>query len=757
MPGPTNSALRVLLLPLSLALAACSATPTDAPPKVAHTPVSASAAPSAAAPATAGVAPPVARKEPKVERIHGYERVDEYHWLRDKGSPDVLAHLAAENAYMTAMMKPTEPLQKALYDEMLARIKETDLSVPYRKGEWLYYTRTEQGKQYPIHCRKRGSPDAPEVVILDLNELAKTSTFVGIGPMQVSDDGNLLAYGLDTTGFRQFVLHIKDLRTGELGPERIERVRSVAFASDGRTLHYTVEDPVSKRPYRLHRHTIGADAAADPLVYEEKDARFNLWVSRSRSKKYVLLTIYSATTSEERFVRADRPADALTVIAPREQDHEYYADHRGDRFYIRTNSGGRNFRLVSAPVSSPGRASWKELLPHRDDVMLEGLDAFEGHLVLHERERGLSHLRIFDEKKKLSERIPLPEPVHALAPEPNPEYKQTTFRFNYQSFVTPPTVYDYDLKKQALVLQKRTEVLGGYDPSRYETRRIEATAQDGTKIPISMVHRRGTATDGKSPMLLYGYGAYGAPLQATFNSNRFSLVDRGVIYAVAHVRGGGEMGKKWHDAGRMMSKMSTFTDFIACAEHLIAAGWTSKDRLVIQGASAGGLLMGAVTNMRPDLWKAVVAGVPFVDVMNTMLDESVPLTVAEFEEWGNPKVKEHYDYMMRYSPYDNVAARDYPAMLVQTSYNDSQVMYWEPAKWVARLRAMKTDQNPLIFRILMDPAGHGGKSGRYDKLREVAFEYAFILDQLGLASGKGTGAAAESARGASSSQPPPAR
>ena len=733
---PISSSKR-LLLALPIALAGCSAAPaagpTDGQTRGAPQPP-ASAAPLAAAGAKApsGPTPPVARKEPKALRIHGHERVDDYHWLRKKDAPDVVSYLKEENAYTAAVMKPTEALQDALYKEMLGRIKETDLTVPHKEGDYFYYSRTEQGKQYPIFCRKRDRVDAPEAVILDMNELAKATGFVGVGTMEVSDDGNLLAYGVDTTGYRQYTLHIKDLRTGEIRPERIERVTSAAFASDNKTIHYVVEDPVSKRSYRLYRHVLGADAAKDPLVYEEKDQMFEMRVDRSRSRAYVFLTAGSKTTSEVRFIKADRPEDTFAVIAAREHDHEYYVDHRGDLFYIRTNAGGRNFRLVTARASDPARARWREVMPHREDVMLEGVKAFEDHVVLMEREGGLKHFRIFDEKKKLSQRIALPEPLYAANPEWNAEYKTSFFRLNYQSLVTPPSVYDYDVKKKELKLLKRNEVLGGYDPSRYEMQRIYAAAADGTKIPISLVYKKGTATDGKSPLLLNGYGSYGLPIQAFFSSNRFSLIDRGVITGVAHIRGGGEMGKKWHDDGRMMAKMNTFTDFIACAEHLVKSGWTSKDRLAISGGSAGGLLMGAVTNMRPDLFKVVISSVPFVDVINTMLDESLPLTVSEFEEWGNPKVKEQYDYMMKYSPYDNLTAKAYPAILMQTSYNDSQVMYWEPAKYVAKLRALKTDKNPLLLKINMDPAGHGGKSGRYDKLREVAFEYAFVLDQLGL-------------------------
>jgi oligopeptidase B len=509
-----------------------------------------------------------------------------------------------------------------------------------------------------------------------------------------------------------------------------------------------VEDPVSKRPHRLYRHVLGQDKArgggaasaaspaADPLLYEEKDEMFTLEVKRSRSQDFIFVTSASKTSSEVRFARADQPQGALGVIAPRERDHEYYVDHRGKLFYIRTNAGGRNFRLVTAKVGDAGRAGragWKEIVPHRDAVMLEGVEVFAGHTILREREGGVPELRVLDDKDRtIAARVPLPEPIHALFSEENAEFAAQTYRFNYQSPITPSSVYDYDVRTGGLTLKKREEVLSGYDPAGYAVERLYARAADGVQIPISLVYKKGLSAGGKHPMLLYGYGSYGASVPASFNSNRVSLLDRGVVFAIAHVRGGGELGKAWHDQGRMMAKRNTFTDFIACAERLIELGWTAKERLVIQGKSAGGLLMGAVTNMRPDLWKAVIAQVPFVDVINTMLDESLPLTVGEFEEWGNPKIKEQYDAMIAYSPYDNIARRPYPDMLVQTSYNDSQVMYWEPAKYVARLRAMKTSDNPLLFKINMQPAGHGGQSGRYDRLRETAFEYAFILAELGI-------------------------
>ncbi len=678
------------------------------------------------------IPPPVARRAPHVETLHGDRRVDDYHWLREKSNPEVIAYLEAENAYTEAMTKGGAAFQDTLYREMLGRIQQTDLSVPYPLRGYLYYTRTEEGKQYPIHCRKQGSLDAPEEVLLDLNELAVGHRFLAIGAFAVSDDGRKLAFSVDTTGFRQYTLRVKDLVTGELGPAEVARVGSVVWAADGATLFYTVEDD-AKRQYRLHRHRLGTAHAQDALLFEEQDERFSIGARRSNSKAFILLTSSSHTASEVRYLPADRPQDAFAMVAPRESGHEYYVEHHGDRFYIRTNHGAPNFRLVSAPLTAPGRASWREVLPHRPEVMISGMTFFRDHYVLVEREGGLQHLRITDLASGESHRIAFPEPVYTAGSSTNAEFETATYRYSYQSFVTPASVFDYDMTRRESKLLKQTEVLGGFDPARYESARDWATAPDGTRIPISLVWRRGLTWDGRAPMVLGGYGSYGASQNATFSSNRVSLLDRGVVVAIAHVRGGGEMGKTWHEQGRMMSKMNTFTDFIAVAEHLIARRVTSSDRLVITGGSAGGLLMGAVVNLRPELFKAVVAEVPFVDVINTMSDESLPLTVGEFEEWGNPKVRAEYEYMKRYCPYTNTVARNYPAMLVKTSLHDSQVMYWEPAKWVARMRAVKTDRNPLLFKINMG-AGHGGSSGRYDALRELAFNYAFILAQFSIRS-----------------------
>jgi oligopeptidase B len=679
------------------------------------------------------IEPPQALRARHVTPIHGRELVDDYRWLRDKDDPRVRTYLEAENAHTRAVMHSTETFQETLYQEMLARIKETDMGVPYRYGGYEYYSRTQAGKDYPIYCRRRRADGAPEEIILDMNRLAEGSEFLSLGALAVSPDANLLAYSTDVTGFREFTLHVKDLRTGALLPERIEKTRSVAWANDSATLFYVKED-AAKRAWRLHRHTAGVSeetGSGDALVYEEADPRFSIGVQRSRSRAWIFLGVHSATTSEVYSIPADQPAAAPRVIAPRTPDHEYHVDHRGDSFYIVTNDRGRNFRLVTAPVDDPRPANWSEMIAHRDDVMLEEVDLFARHGVVHERSGGFPRLRVLNFETGDAQPIEFPEPAYSVFGTGNAEFDTDTYRFAYESLITPDSVFDYDLNTRERKLLKQEEILGGYDPARYSSELTYAISADGTQIPVSMVYRNDLRRPGPQATLLSGYGAYGFPSDVHFSSTRLSLLDRGVIYAIGHVRGGGEMGKKWHDQGRMLSKKNSFGDFVAAAEHLVARGYTASDRLVAEGGSAGGLLMGAVVNLRPDLFKAVVAEVPFVDVVNTMLDPTLPLTTGEYEEWGDPRDATYFEYMLSYSPYDNIQAQAYPAMLVETSLNDSQVMYWEPAKYVAKLRAVKTDQNPLLLKINMG-AGHGGASGRYDYLREIAFTYTFILWQLGL-------------------------
>jgi oligopeptidase B len=673
--------------------------------------------------------PPMAKKIPKETNIHGTTLVDNYFWLREKNSPEVKAYLEAENAYTDSVMKPTENLQAAIYKEMIGHIKETDVNVPYHLGDYYYYSRTEQGKQYPIYARKRGSLEAKEEVTLDLNEMAKGFKFLGLSAYAVSEDGNYLAYSTDTTGYRQYTLQIKDLRTGQLLPEKIERVGSVAWATDNKTIFYSTEDAVTKRSDKFFRHTIGSDKS--DLVYEDKDELFDLYGARTRDRKMIFIISGSKTSTEYRYIPADKPMDAPKVILPREADHEYSVDHRGDLFYIRTNKAAKNFRLVTAPVADPQTKNWKEIIAHRPEVKLDDIDLFSNHLVVTELENGLQQLRVVDLKNNRSHRITFPEPVYTAALSNNPEFDTRTLRFAYQSLVTPNSVFDYNMDDKTRVLRKQTDVPGGFDKANYKSERIFATASDGTQIPISIVYRNGLKLDGKNPALLYGYGSYGISINPTFSSNRLSLLDRGVVFAIAHIRGGGELGEPWRESGRMMNKRNTFTDFISSAEYLIKQKYTSSDRLVIQGGSAGGMLVGAVVNMRPDLFKAAIAAVPFVDILNTMLDATLPLTTSEYIEWGNPNEKAAFDYMKTYSPYDNIKAQNYPAMLVKVSLNDSQVPYWEGAKFAARLRATKTDNNVLLLKTNMG-AGHGGSSGRYDALKEIAFDYAFMLSQFGI-------------------------
>ena len=670
--------------------------------------------------------PPVAAIRPHVHTLHGEERADPYAWLRDKADPAVAAYLEAENRYAEAVMAPIAGFRDGLYDEMLARIKQTDLSVPYRDGNSWYYSRTEEGKQYPIYARKRGSLEAPEEVLLDLNVMAVGHAYMAVGVMQVSDDDRLLLYSSDTTGFREYTLRVKDLATGADLPLEIPKVDSATWAADSATILYTVEDE-AKRPWRVHRHRLGT--TDHPVILEEADERFRLGVGRGRSKRVLYLAARSHTTSEWRMLEAARAEATPTLLLPRVQDIEYDVDDRDGEYWIRINDTGRNFRLVTAPAATVAdRSTWREVTAHRADTMLEGVDLFRDFWVAAERRDGLARLRVtlFDGGEH---EIGFPETAWDAWPGHNAEWTATTYRFGYTSLITPPSVFDYEPRARTRELKKQQEVLGGYDPARYLTERITARADDGTLVPISLVKRREVARDGSAPCFLEGYGAYGIPFPIHFSSARLSLLDRGVVVAIAHVRGGGDLGKPWHDGGRMRTKVNTFTDFIACADHLAAEGWVAGDRIAASGGSAGGLLMGAVINRRPDRWRAVVLAVPFLDVLTTMLDTELPLTVGEFEEWGDPRDPGDYAYIRGYSPYDNLRHGAYPAMLVVTSFNDSQVMYWEPAKYVARLRALKTDPHPLLLVTNMG-AGHGGASGRYDRLREIARDYAFVLWQL---------------------------
>jgi oligopeptidase B len=702
-----------------------------------------------------GVLPPVARPEPTITSLHGVTLTDNYAGLRDKSSPETLAYLNAENAYTESVMAPTAALQKQLYDEMLSHIKETDESVPYRMNGFFYYSRTVAGLQYPLHCRRVATgptfdESQPEEILLDVNKLAEGQPFMSVGAMAVTPSGALLAYTTDNTGFRQYTLHIRDLTTGLDLPDTTERVGSIVWAADSKTLFYTTEDETTKRHDHLFRHILGAPTSEDTVILHEEDERFNIGVGKTRDSKYLMVEIGSHTTNECLILSAETPTESFELIAPRLDDQEYYPDHRDGLLYIRTNDTGRNFRLVTAPVATPNREHWQELLPLDPDAPLEDFDLFQAFLVTSRRELGLPVLDVFSFPPKESSsrperneverpphlslgspaRIAFPEPTYSAGTHVNREFDTTVFRYSYQSLVSPASVYEYDVASATSTLLKMQEVPGGFDPALYASERVMITAADGVSVPVSVVYRRDRFhRDATNPLYVYGYGSYGYALPVSFSGTRLSLLDRGLVLAYAHIRGGGEMGDPWHDAGKMMQKLTTFTDFTAAVEQLTEKGYGDPSRVAIEGGSAGGLLMGAVVNQRPDLFKVVLSHVPFVDVMNTMLDATLPLTVAEYEEWGNPNEADAFDYMLQYSPYDNLKPGSYPAMLVKTSLNDSQVMYWEPAKYVARLRTLKQNDTPLLLHINMD-AGHGGASGRYDYLKEVAFDYAFLLTEL---------------------------
>lgn len=677
------------------------------------------------------IASPVAPKQPQLLVTHEDERVDEYFWMRDRNDPKVIAYLEAENTYTEAMMQHTQKLQTKLYDEMLARIKETDLSLPYRKGDYYYYSRTEAGKNYPIYCRKKGSLDNSEEVLLDQNELAQGYEYCSLGTFQISPNHQILAYSVDTSGAEKYTLHFLELNDFNLYPETIdETYYSFAWGNDNRTVFYTKID-ATNRPFQLWRHTLGSYPQDDVLIYQELDDSYFLGVGKTRSQAYILLSLGSKVTSEVHYLDANNSTSEFQIIHPRQQGMEYSVEHHSDYFYIVTNDEAINFKLVKTLVTKPSKENWQVIISHQEDVLLSSVNAFADYLVISERKGGLPKMRVQKFSTGEEQDIAFPEPTYSISPGNNPEFNTNQLRFNYTSLITPFSVFDYDMETHQRELKKETEVLGGYDRTQYKTEWIMATATDGTQVPISLAYKKEIQKNGKNPLFLTGYGSYGACYPASFSSTRISLLNRGFVIAIAHIRGGGEMGRQWYEDGKFLNKKNTFTDFIACAEHLIAQKWTSSDHLAISGGSAGGLLMGAVINQRPDLFKVVLAAVPFIDVVTTILDTSLPLSAMEWEEWGNPNDKTYYDYMKSYSPYDNVKPQNYPHILITAGLNDSRVKYWEPAKWTAKLRELKTDQNLLLLKINMG-AGHGGASGRYESLKETAFEYAFVLDRLGL-------------------------
>jgi oligopeptidase B len=677
----------------------------------------------------------VAPRRDHLSTWHGEKVNDPWFWLRQKDDPAVRAYLEAENGYTEAMSAPLAPFAAALYDEMLARIKQTDLDAPVRRGRFWYYSRTVEGLQYPIRCRTPARKDkafdatAAEQVLLDQNQLASGKAFLAVGSFTVSDDDRSLAFTTDEAGFRQYRLFVKDLATGQVRGPLAERVTDVAWAADSSTLFYVTEDPVTKRADTLWRLPRAGSAVK---VFEEVDQLFTLELELTRDHTYLGLKSASTDTWETRLLRADRPGGTFRVVLPRQKGHKYDVEHRDGRLFIRTNKGAKNFRIVTAPVEDPAPARWRPFVDHQPDVLVENLELFKDFAVVVVKQAALSRFRVHDFKQGTWRDLTFQEPAYFAAPGGTPEFDTVQYRFSYQSLVTPPSIYDEDMAAGTRALVKRVPVLGGYDPERYQAERIWVTARDGVRVPVSLVSRKGLPRDGSAPLWLYGYGAYGLGEPAGFDSERISLLDRGVTFAIAHVRGGDELGEGWHDDGMLMKKQNTFHDFVDCAAALVKRGYTSSDRLIIEGSSAGGLLVGAVLNERPELFRAAHAGVPFLDVMNTMMDATLPLTVGEYLEWGDPNQRAAFDAMRAYSPYDNLTARAYPSLLVTTSFNDGQVMYWEPTKYVARLRTLKTDQNPLLLKVKLEPAGHGGASGRYDALRDRAFELAWMLSQVGI-------------------------
>ncbi len=676
----------------------------------------------------AKIEPPRARKIPHEITVHGDTRVDNYYWLREREDPEVIRYLEAENEYTKAMLEHTEPLQEKLYDEIIGRIKQTDESVPYLDNGYYYYTRYEEGGEFPIYCRKKGNPDGEEEILLNVNEMAEGYSFYHVSGLNVSPDNKLLAFGVDSVGRRKYSLAFKDLETGEFLPDNITETDGyVAWAGDSRTIYYTTQNDITLRSEKVYRHLLGNEPDDRDLVYYEEDETFRVGVFTTKSREYIMIISSSTLSDEYRFARTGDPAGIFNLFYPREKDMKYRVDHHGEKFYVLTNWEATNFRLMETSTSLTSKDNWVELIPHRDDVLLSDIEIFNDHLVISERKNGLRQLYVYEWDNKTGHYLDFPEEVYTAGISVNADFDSDIFRLSYTSLTVPNSVFDYNMKSREMTLLKQDEVLGDFKPDNYQARRVYATAPDGTKVPVSLVHRKGIKKDGSNPLLLYGYGSYGYSMDPRFSSVRLSLLDRGFIYAIAHVRGGQEMGRNWYEDGKLLNKMNTFTDFNACARFLIDQNYTSPRKLFAQGGSAGGLLIGAAINMNPELYRGVVAAVPFVDVVTTMLDDSIPLTTGEYDEWGNPNDTVYYEYMLSYSPYDQVKRQDYPAILITTGLHDSQVQYWEPAKWAARLRDYKTDQNVLLLKTNMD-AGHGGAAGRYKRYREIAMEFAFLID-----------------------------
>ncbi len=671
--------------------------------------------------------PPIAKKQAKELTIHGHTRIDNYYWLRNREDSGVIAYLEAENAYRETVMKDTEELQAKLYDEIVGRIKQTDMSVPYRLNGYYYYTRYEEGQEYPIYCRKKGSLEAEEEILLNVNEMAEGYSYYQVAGLSVSPDNKMLSFGVDTLSRRIYTIHFKNLETGQILDDKLSVTSgSAAWANDNKTVFYTVKDEQTLRPYKVYKHRLGSGSENDELIYTEEDETFVCGAYKTKSRKYIMIGSFATLSNEFRFLDADNPDGEFTLVQPRVRELEYSVSHYGDKFYVLTNLDARNFRLMETPVSNPGKENWKEIIPHREDVYLDNIEIFSNYLVVSERKDGLVNLRIMPWDGSAEHYMDFPEEAYLAYISTNPEFDTEILRYGYTSMTTPTSTYDYNMKTREKELLKQEEVVGNFNSENYETKRLYATADDGVKIPISLVYRKGVEKNGKNPLLLYAYGSYGYTIDPTFSSVRLSLLDRGFVFAIAHIRGGQIYGRQWYEDGKLLKKKNTFTDFVDAGEYLVEENYTNPENMYAMGGSAGGLLMGAVVNIAPELFKGVIAAVPFVDVVTTMLDESIPLTTGEFDEWGNPKEKEYYDYMLSYSPYDNVTAQNYPNMLITTGLHDSQVQYWEPAKWVAKLRDLKTDDNLLLLYVNMD-TGHGGASGRFKRYRETAMEYAFLL------------------------------
>ncbi len=673
--------------------------------------------------------PPVAKKIDKELIAHDQTRIDPYYWLNDREDQEVITYLENENAYTKAMMEHTEELQTELYDEIIGRIQQTDMSVPYKRNGYFYYSRYEEGMEYPIYCRKKGMLEAEEEIMLNVNEMAEGYSYFQVGGVSVSPDNKIVAYGVDTVSRRKYTIYFKNLETGEIFSDAIPNTTGYApWAADNKTLFYTRKDEVTLRPDKIYRHVLGEDASGDPMIFHEEDETFRTMVTISKSMDYLMIGSFSTLSTEYRYLDASTPEEEFKVFQERKADLEYFVSHYQDKFYVRTNLDAKNFRLMETPVGKTNLESWKEVIAHRPEVLLEDYEVFNKYLALQERTNGLTEIRIMSHDGEKDFYIEFEEQTYVAYLSTNLDFDTDLLRYGYTSMTIPNSVYDYNMKTGDAELLKRQEVVGGYEPDEYYAERLFATAPDGTKVPISLVYKKGIKKDGNNPLLLYGYGSYGASMDPYFSSVRLSLLDRGFVYAIAHVRGGEEMGRQWYEDGKLLKKKNSFADFISCAEFLIEEKFTTEEKIFAMGGSAGGLLVGAVYNMAPELFKAVIAAVPFVDVVTTMLDESIPLTTGEYDEWGNPNDQEYYEYMLSYSPYDNVEAKDYPAMLVTTGLHDSQVQYWEPAKWVAKLRDMKTDDNVLLLMTNMD-YGHGGASGRFQRYKEVSLEYAFLIDQ----------------------------